>query len=173
MATWRPWLRRPWPTQDPRRFAWANHGRGDAVRLVHRHLRLLPATAADDRRLQRCSRRIRRDGRVGSRGDAAEAVRYPTRFSGGSTTNSLFNSRPRVSTCAVRAPEDTGPIQGETREERAAQCRTASEIGADVILYGILRSKGSGHEFRPEFFLTDRTLQGAEELVGQYELGEG
>lgn len=70
----------------------------------------------------------------------------------------------------VRPPAETGRIEGASREDRAkAAARLAQQINADVIVYGNLTNDGAG--FVPEFYLSDRKLQQAEELVGQYELG--
>jgi len=72
----------------------------------------------------------------------------------------------------VMSPSQTGKINGATREERArAAQRLASDINADVIVYGNLKSGATGSSFVPEFYLADRKLSDATELVGQYEFG--
>jgi tetratricopeptide (TPR) repeat protein len=70
----------------------------------------------------------------------------------------------------VRSPSDTGRLPGATAEERARAAEAlAREINADVVVYGTLSADGK--DFEPEFFLSEQKLTGAEELVGQYELG--
>jgi tetratricopeptide (TPR) repeat protein len=72
----------------------------------------------------------------------------------------------------VRAPERTGGIEGATREARAWQAeQRAREIGADLVVYGMVRTTRDATTFTPEFYLAPTKLQGAEELVGQYEFG--
>ena len=71
----------------------------------------------------------------------------------------------------LRAPAETGSISGSTPQRRAAAAATeARQIHADVIVYGTLRVDVP-NQFAPEFFLSDRQLQNAEELFGQHELG--
>ena len=73
---------------------------------------------------------------------------------------------------AVRGPDEAGTISGGSRERRAERAaELAEKIRADVIIYGIYRVGPGVQEFQPEFYLSDRTLSAAEELVGQYELG--
>lgn len=70
----------------------------------------------------------------------------------------------------VRGPTDMKPIEGATREERAAiASHRAADIDADVVVYGAI-DKDS---LIPEFFVQARrgNLDGAEELTGDYELG--
>jgi tetratricopeptide (TPR) repeat protein len=70
----------------------------------------------------------------------------------------------------TRAPADTGQLVGGTSEERARSAAGLAElINADVVVYGTLSS--DGRSFEPEFYLSERKLVGAEELVGQYQLG--
>ena len=74
----------------------------------------------------------------------------------------------------VRPPEDTGAVDGDTNDERAAQAaRIADEIDADVIVYAVLDESDGTTSTTPEFFLTDRNLVAdAQEMVGQYQLGK-
>jgi hypothetical protein len=72
----------------------------------------------------------------------------------------------------VWPPNSTGQIPGASREERAsAAARRASEIGADVILYGNVDLAETSTGFTPEFYLAESSLKGAEELAGWYGLG--
>jgi tetratricopeptide (TPR) repeat protein len=73
-----------------------------------------------------------------------------------------------------RSPEETEPVEGVTREQRAsAASRVAQRLNADVVVYGVLDSAASGRRFVPEFYLSERSLAKAEELAGQHELGAG
>jgi len=70
----------------------------------------------------------------------------------------------------IRPPADTGHISGATPEARAqAAQKLAEAIKADMLIYGYLISDNT--TLAPEFYLSDRQLQNAEELAGQYELG--
>lgn len=71
----------------------------------------------------------------------------------------------------VRGPSDAGAITGSTREERAASAEElATGIAADVVVYGTLTDDAVA----PEFFIQARgdNLANAEELTGDYELGD-
>ncbi|MDQ4143826.1 MAG: toll/interleukin-1 receptor domain-containing protein, partial [Actinomycetota bacterium] len=71
----------------------------------------------------------------------------------------------------LRSPIETGPLKGRNRDERArAAAEMASGIRADIVVYGTLRVD-IPNQFTTEFFLSDRRLENAEELVGQHELG--
>jgi tetratricopeptide (TPR) repeat protein len=74
----------------------------------------------------------------------------------------------------VQAPDVTGPIDGETAEERAAQAdQIGSRVSADIVLYAVIDVRPHATSTTPEFYLTDRNLVvGAEELIGQYRLGK-
>jgi len=70
----------------------------------------------------------------------------------------------------VRGPADTGFLSGATKSDRAeAADELATEIGADVVVYGALSEDG----FDPEFFVQRRArnLSRAEELTGSHDLG--
>ncbi len=72
----------------------------------------------------------------------------------------------------VWTPNQTGDILGNSREERAKSAeKRASDINADLIVYGQLVSGKIGTNFIPEFYLSEQKLRDAEELVGQYEFG--
>ena len=72
----------------------------------------------------------------------------------------------------IRPPSDTGRIGGATPEARAqAAQKLADDIKADMVIYGYLISDNT--TLATEFYLSDRQLQNAEELAGQYELGAG
>ena len=70
----------------------------------------------------------------------------------------------------VRSPEQAGRLAGSTPEERAREARRlADQINADVVVYGWLDE--SRTTLQPEFYVRDRVLQDAQELVGSFRLG--
>jgi tetratricopeptide (TPR) repeat protein len=71
----------------------------------------------------------------------------------------------------LRGPDATGPLPGSTPEQRAvAASATARRIDATVIIYGTLDVSVPG-QFTPEFYVSERKLEGAEEFLGQHSLG--
>lgn len=71
----------------------------------------------------------------------------------------------------LRPPSRTGLIRGAGPDERAESAsRLAREINADIVVYGTLGAEVPT-QFTTEFFLADRRLEGAGELVGQHDLG--
>jgi tetratricopeptide (TPR) repeat protein len=70
----------------------------------------------------------------------------------------------------VRAPGEAGRLSGTSAEERAlAARRLADRIGADVVVYGWLDA--SRTTLQPEFYIKERVLTDAQELVGSFRLG--
>lgn len=70
----------------------------------------------------------------------------------------------------TQGPDATGRIAGATPSERAqAAEKLAAEINADVIVYGNLDRDNT--TFVPEFYLSERSLRNAEELLGQHQFG--
>jgi tetratricopeptide (TPR) repeat protein len=70
-------------------------------------------------------------------------------------------------------PKYTGQIEGDTKEERKEAVEAkASEIRADIILYGVITQTDSLLEFTPEFYVSLDSFKDAEEIVGQHRLGE-
>lgn len=64
----------------------------------------------------------------------------------------------------VWGPSQTGSLDGSSADERQAEAaERAQEIGADVLIFGLISSDGSGDTslYRPEFYLSDRAA-GAE-----------
>ena len=79
----------------------------------------------------------------------------------------------RSPTVAIWGPDKVGLITGETPEERATQAaQKASEIGADLILYGVIDGQTSEWKIQPEFYLSDQFLTDFQEITGQYSLGK-
>lgn len=72
----------------------------------------------------------------------------------------------------IRGPADDVVIEGRTPEQRAKSAESrAKKTRADLIVYGTLRLDGDA-DLQPEFFLSQRTLVGSEELAGQHDMGE-
>jgi len=53
----------------------------------------------------------------------------------------------------------------------AAAARIGAQLAADVVVYGVLQTDTTGSVLTPEFFITDRLLFDASELVGAHQLG--
>jgi tetratricopeptide (TPR) repeat protein len=63
-----------------------------------------------------------------------------------------------------------GIVPGETPSARAeAARRLASELDAQLVIYGTLQAQGNQDVFVPEFFVS--SLPGGEELLGAFQLG--
>jgi tetratricopeptide (TPR) repeat protein len=72
----------------------------------------------------------------------------------------------------VWPPDKTGLVRGSTEGARADSARKlADHISADVIVYGNLNSEDLQQGFVPEFYVSQRKLDGAEELSGEYAFG--
>ena len=72
----------------------------------------------------------------------------------------------------LRSPDQTCPVLGTTREDRAASAEDwATTINADVVIYGAISVTEQATELQPEFFVTYRGFSEAAELVGPHELG--
>jgi tetratricopeptide (TPR) repeat protein len=73
----------------------------------------------------------------------------------------------------VWPPSKTGHIRGRTPEDRAGEAeKLADTIEADVILYGNVQADTHVTSFKPEFYLSTRVVENAEELGGQFEFGK-
>jgi tetratricopeptide (TPR) repeat protein len=73
----------------------------------------------------------------------------------------------------VWPPSKTGHIRGTTPQDRALEAeKLADKIEADVIVYGNVEAHALETSFIPEFYLSERVLQRAAELAGQYEFGK-
>jgi tetratricopeptide (TPR) repeat protein len=71
----------------------------------------------------------------------------------------------------VRAPAEAGRLEGgASPEERAlAARRLAEQVDADVVIYGWLDATRT--TLQPEFYLRERALADAQELLGSFRLG--
>jgi tetratricopeptide (TPR) repeat protein len=73
----------------------------------------------------------------------------------------------------IRGPDEIGLVSGATPRARAeAAAAVAQRLRADVVVYGELSGAATGTAFAPEFYLSDRRIQWAEELAGQYAFGQ-
>ena len=73
----------------------------------------------------------------------------------------------------VLGPGDVGRLAGDTPEERAEAARErAAELSAHVLVDGDLVQSEDESELRLSLYLSPSLLPNAEELVGQYELGQ-
>jgi tetratricopeptide (TPR) repeat protein len=72
----------------------------------------------------------------------------------------------------LRAPDQTCPVKGADREQRAAAAEAlAAAIDADVVIYGALVEEGDTTQLQPEFYVAYRGFTEAADLVGPHELG--
>lgn len=76
-------------------------------------------------------------------------------------------------TIGLWGPDDVEAVRGATREARAqAAAALAAEIGADVIVYGLLDTTQPVWTLTPEFYISDENLVDAQEITGQHEIGQ-
>ena len=69
--------------------------------------------------------------------------------------------------------EQLGAIDGLTTEERFLRAEILVErINADVVVYGVIERNGDALYLTPEFYVGIENFYEAEEMVGQYVLGE-
>ncbi len=61
--------------------------------------------------------------------------------------------------------------QPDPARRAAAAERAGRDIAADIVVYGVLQTDTSGSTLTPEFYITDRLLFDAPEVVGPHQLG--
>jgi tetratricopeptide (TPR) repeat protein len=72
----------------------------------------------------------------------------------------------------LRGPDQTCPVVGADRENRAAAAETmAATLQADVVIYGAIVVDGAESELQPEFYVAYRGFDEAADLIGPHELG--
>jgi tetratricopeptide (TPR) repeat protein len=72
----------------------------------------------------------------------------------------------------LRSPDESCPVKGSSREERAAAAEAwAATIEADVVIYGAILEEAESAQLQPEFYVAYRGFTEASELVGPHELG--
>lgn len=75
-------------------------------------------------------------------------------------------------TVTVWGPDQVGQAEGATRDDRAqAAADIAKELRADIVVYGLVDARQTIWTVVPEFYVNDRNLLDAQELIGQHELG--
>jgi tetratricopeptide (TPR) repeat protein len=76
-------------------------------------------------------------------------------------------------TITIWSPDKVGKIEGDTSEERAKSAETIStKIGADVLVYGLIDMSKPVWKITPEFYIASDNFYEAEEITGQYQIGE-
>jgi tetratricopeptide (TPR) repeat protein len=72
----------------------------------------------------------------------------------------------------LRSPDQTCPVKGANREDRAAAAEAWAEtIQADVVIYGAIQQETDNTQLQPEFYVAYRGFADASDLVGPHELG--
>lgn len=76
-------------------------------------------------------------------------------------------------TITIWSPDKVGKIEGNTPEERAKSAEViAKNIGADVLVYGFIDMSKPVWKIIPEFYVASQNFYEAEEITGQYQIGE-
>lgn len=76
-------------------------------------------------------------------------------------------------TITIWSPSKVGKIKGNTPEERASSAeKIAKRIGADVLVYGFIDMSKPVWQVTPEFYVASENFYEAEEITGQYQMGE-
>lgn len=72
----------------------------------------------------------------------------------------------------IWGPERVGTIRGDTIDERARQAaKIASQIHADMVVYGVIDTDQDNWQVLPEFYISAENFYEAREVVGQNDLG--
>ncbi len=73
----------------------------------------------------------------------------------------------------VWGPEQTGQLEGQTAETRAAAAEDlAGRIGADMVVYGVVDASGPAWQVTPEFYIYPESFSQGAEIAGPNELGK-
>jgi tetratricopeptide (TPR) repeat protein len=76
-------------------------------------------------------------------------------------------------TVTVWAPDKVGKIKGDTQQQRAKSAeKIAKRIGTDVLVYGLIDMSEPVWKITPEFYIASDNFYEAEEITGQYQIGE-
>lgn len=76
-------------------------------------------------------------------------------------------------TVTIWSPAKVGKVKGATPEERASSAENAAKrIGADVLVYGLIDMSEPVWKITPEFYIASENFHDAEEITGQYQIGE-
>lgn len=69
-------------------------------------------------------------------------------------------------------PSQVGIISGQTANERAQNAAIkANQIGADILVYGLIDTRETQWLITPEFYIADRGIFDIQELTGYYQFG--
>jgi len=76
-------------------------------------------------------------------------------------------------TITIWSPDKVGKVEGDTPEGRALSAeKIAKRIGADVLVYGLIDMSEPVWKITPEFYIASDNFYEAEEITGQYQIGE-
>jgi tetratricopeptide (TPR) repeat protein len=77
-------------------------------------------------------------------------------------------------TVTIWGPERVGVIQGADEDERAqAAAQLAEDIGANLVVYGIVNHTDEPWHLLPEFYVATEEFSEANEITGPHNLGTG
>ena len=74
-------------------------------------------------------------------------------------------------TSEIRPPAETCPITGSDQERRDQAKKLADDIGANMVIFGVVQKSAPGADFKPEFYISYRGFDQADEVIGEHELG--
>lgn len=73
----------------------------------------------------------------------------------------------------VWGPDQVDRINGKDQGERATAAeQIAKDIGADIVVYGIVDTTRAMWQVTPEFYVAAKNFYEADEMIGQYGLGD-
>jgi tetratricopeptide (TPR) repeat protein len=73
----------------------------------------------------------------------------------------------------IRGPQSVGPLAGRSAAAQAKSARAlASQIGADIVVYGEVRVSPQMTSVQPGFYLNTEKLPSASGLAGEYRYGD-
>jgi len=76
-------------------------------------------------------------------------------------------------TVTIWSPDKVGKIEGDTPKERAESAeKITKRIGADILVYGLIDISEPVWKITPEFYIASDNFYEAEEITGQYQIGE-
>ena len=76
-------------------------------------------------------------------------------------------------TVTIWPPDKVGKVEGDTPQRRAESVeKIAKRIGADVLVYGSIDMSEPVWKVTPEFYIASENFYEAEEITGQYQIGE-
>jgi tetratricopeptide (TPR) repeat protein len=89
-----------------------------------------------------------------------------------SLLSSQQSAFPPGSDLEVWGPGLTGPVSGNSPEQRASQAAAlAQRIDAHILIYGTIEENQSSLIVTPEFYVNPESFQFAEEVTGSHQLG--